>query len=150
MDILKFVERYFIFTLIFFIFSCNSNSRKTIKSEIWIYNWDNKPLPKNILFVELDNEKATKYKIDYVNTGYDTLNRNKYLVIKIKSSENRISTSNVYELRINDSIYYKIYDFKTRPKNQGGDIDVKVNSGYSEIGDDDIIKISSGFKIKNQ
>lgn len=148
MDILKFIKKYFIFILIFFIFSCNDNSRKYIKSEIWIWDWNNKPIPKNISLLSYNNKKSTILKADNVRIEYDTVNKNKYLLIKFKSTQNRLSTSNIYELKINDTIYYKINDFKTRPVNQGGEIDVKVNNGNAEIGDDDVLKLNLGSAIK--
>lgn len=148
MDILKFIKKYFTPTLIFLIFSCYNSSRKNIKSEIWIWDWNNKPLPKSISLLSYNKNKSRVYKADHVRTIYDTLNKNKYLIIKFKSEQNRLSTGNKYELKINDTIYYKINDFKTRPINQGGDIDVKVNNEYTEIGDDDILKLNLGFKIK--
>ncbi|MCH4830404.1 MULTISPECIES: hypothetical protein [Flavobacterium] len=136
MDTLKYIS----FFLISLNFSCSDNSKKHIKSEIWVSDWNNKSIPKTISLLSYDKNKTTiTYKVNYTRIAYDTLNKNKYLLIKFKSTQNKLSTSNKYELKINDTIYYKIYDFKTRSSNQGGDIEVKVNNGYSEIGDSEIL-----------
>ncbi len=150
MDTLKFIKYKFLLLYIFILYSCNSNNREFVKSEIRIWDWNNNAIPKKAVLLEYKKNNS-KFLMSHPNyflkIQYDSLNKKKYLLIKFRSNQSKLSLKNDYTIIIDDTIHYKIFNFKTAPKNQGGNIFFKVNGIHiSEIGDDNIIQFNQNYR----
>lgn len=144
MDTLKCIS-YKIFTLFFISLMCAACSQeRPLKNEIYVYQWNDKIPVKTISLSEIKDGKTIKTfsKNVEVKKQYDNLNKIPYLLLSFKDAPGFYIDRN-YELKINTSVY-KINDFKTMPKNQGGNIMYMMNGEPQEIGDDNIIKIEAG------
>lgn len=145
------LKRLIYLFVVLFLLSCEGNTRETISSEIRIYEWDHYPVPVKAELLQYDkngfDEKALKsYKKVLLKKGWDTLNKEDYLMLKFDTPGSRLPTKNDYKLIINDTLEYKITEIRTAPATQGGDIFLKTNGNTTMIGDDDILTISRGLK----
>lgn len=150
MDTLKYIKNMLFLLLLFNLYSCHNDNREFVKSEIWIWDWNDSSIPKKAYLLRYENESSygkllDTYKNDVLKIKFDTLNKKKYLLLNFKNPQSKLATQFDYKLIIDDTIQYKILDFKTAPKKNGGDVFVKINNDFTEIGDDNIIQFNKSF-----